>query len=648
MSFDGGFGAVVYVREGLINQVLKAMHFRHGDAFRVSFSQTLTLDGASVIVSGAFYVEAPHVTLRAADQKVRLALSGWARVRLQAEGSDEACLARLTAQLLVPIALDTVTQKWDEQLFLDLSQFDVASATVEIPWISVLPGVHAPALALSAEFRQLLLNAVRPMAQKVLRVNVPLSMVDQMEMKLLISQQVFFFPRIRPAGVKVMDGALAAGFDLITGPTHETAGDMNALEQPWAAWAAGMTAELASTGGNLAFHPEDSQVVVAILPAMLLKFGGPNIELQVKLRALTFFPEDKRVDEVSLGLVPGAATLLLKITDINDDPFPDGKIELRIFLIPFGSFIHLLRTDVVFSTGGLVGLIDDLTGLATDYVRAVAKDRIGGAVREANWIFAMAKFFGDLPGAAGSPGLAKVRVQHAGTVIDPGFVLAGISAEVIPVHNRNDNGVLSGLVDDPDVLPAFGLTAVTKHGMVPFRSRDVRFDVPDHPTLRRDPSIRILWSVLIHRQDGTKGTFSQDRWSDEAGGRTLTIDLWSEEFYLTDRLEVRCVHYRPPHDELTVSEGAIPVSDRFRRDFAFVRWHRDISWTAIEDGKEVHNSKRRSSAVHKTDIRQRCQFCDTGINDSRVVGSDGMQHFMELPPVSQEGFRVKLCEFCFR
>src|SRR4029450_11842857 len=131
MSFDGGFGAAVFVRQGLINDVVKAMHFRHGNDFRVALSRTITLAGHSATISGTLFVEAPGVTLRRVDGKARVSLSAWARVRVQVDGQDEACVARLTAELLVPFVIDD--QGW-KGLFLDLSQFELASAVVTVPW----------------------------------------------------------------------------------------------------------------------------------------------------------------------------------------------------------------------------------------------------------------------------------------------------------------------------------------------------------------------------------------------------------------------------------------------------------------------------------------------------------------------------------
>ena len=124
MSFDGGFGAAVFVREALINDVVRAMHFRHGDEFRAALSHTLQISGHAGTISGALFVEAPHVTLRKADGKARVALAGWARVRVQANGIDEVCLARLTAGSLVPLVLDASDRVWNT-LYLDLSQFSI-------------------------------------------------------------------------------------------------------------------------------------------------------------------------------------------------------------------------------------------------------------------------------------------------------------------------------------------------------------------------------------------------------------------------------------------------------------------------------------------------------------------------------------------
>ncbi|HMI53350.1 MAG TPA: hypothetical protein VK525_17685, partial [Candidatus Saccharimonadales bacterium] len=85
----------------------------------------------------------------------------------------------------------------------------------------------------------------------------------------------------------------------------------------------------------------------------------------------------------------------------------------------------------------------------------------------------------------------------------------------------------------------------------------------------------------------------------------------------------------------------------FRRDFPFVRWHRDIAWFEMADGAQVVKSKLRESAVHKTDIRKRCQFCDVGGKTRAYNSADQTQQLTSIPAPAESGFRVKLCPFCF-
>lgn len=651
MSFDGGFGVTAYARETLVNSVVQAAHYRHGDQFRVALRQAVTLAGVAFELSGTLFVEAPSLTLRAADKKARVSLSGWARVRLQAPGIDEACVVRLTAELLVPIALDGVEDGWDK-LFLDLSQFDVVSAAIGVPWTSARSGGHASALKASAPFLQLLLDAVRPTAKKLLRVSVPIERLAQMQANLAV-QELPFVPRIRLQAVSVLDGAFAACFDVFSGPTRETQGDLAALQQPWDQW--GISTVGAASGGS------SLQAIVAIQPGVLLKWGGMNIKFQIRK---TPIEEGKRVDDVVLGLAPGAATLFVKVTIIRDDPFPDDHVQVLVSFAPMGQFIKILKTDVVLNSAGIAGFVDLATGLATDYVRSVVSDKLVSAGFRINWALSGAKYKGPLPGAEGAPGHALVQVTPAATAIDPAFVLSGLDVRFSRAH-----GTSSGFddpADEPAVLPT--VPALVNSPPEPFkvrrrlgledpalfwpiRARVITFQLPRHPTLRRDPSLRTVWSLVIKRQDDSTFEFLQDRWSDEPGADTLSIDLWSPDFYPSERIDMRCAHYRPPQNPAAALAPAATsrtyITDRFRRDRPFVRWHRDVAWQVEEDGQDVVKSKIRESAVHKTDIRERCQFCDTGGLTRAFNSAEQMQHLLSLPAPAEDNFRAALCAYCF-
>ena len=571
---------------------------------------------------------------------------------VQIDGHDEACLARLTAELLVPFVIDD--QGW-KGLFLDLSQFALVSAVVSVPWTSQPNGGHGPALAASQEFRTLLLDAVRPTAKKFLRVSVPIEKIIQMQASLVV-QSLPFVPQIRLQAVAVLDGSIAAGFDVFTGPTRETQGDISTLQQPWVQWAT-RVAVASGTPRN----EQDVQAIVAIQPAVLLKWGGMNITFQVKKLQL---PDDRRIDEVTLGLASGVATLFIKATAIHDDPFPDDHIHIRLSILPMGTFIAVKATDVVFHSAGIGGLLDLFGGLVTDYVRSVVGDHLASAGLSLNWALSGAKFKGPLPGAEGSPGHALASVSPAPTAIDPTFVLSGVNAAISRQHGTNSG--FDDPADDPDVIPSSANLASSppppfKIGLRfgpedpaafwPIRARRLAFAHGDHPTLRRDPGLRTVWSVAVERQDETTTTFTQDRWSDDADAGTLAIDLWSDDYYHSRRLDVRCAHYRPFENRdaalARVEKTRVYIQDRFRRDFPFVRWHRDITWSETVNGESVPKSKLRESVVHKTDIRERCQFCDVGGKTKAYNSADQTQHMMTIPAPAQAGFRVKLCPFCF-
>ncbi len=51
-------------QQNLVNDLVKAVHFRNGDMFAVSIAQTFILNGVPVSVSGKFFVDTPLVRLR--------------------------------------------------------------------------------------------------------------------------------------------------------------------------------------------------------------------------------------------------------------------------------------------------------------------------------------------------------------------------------------------------------------------------------------------------------------------------------------------------------------------------------------------------------------------------------------------------------
>jgi hypothetical protein len=273
-------------------------------------------------------------------------------------------------------------------------------------------------------------------------------------------------------------------------------------------------------------------------------------------------------------------------------------------------------------------------------------------LRQVNWLLPDVRFGGDLPFAGGSPGRAKIYVRHQSTAIDPDWVLVGVKASIEMVDARNNFQPDEDL-EDPNGLARMSVLAPPQQFARSFvkvhiRDRFLTLKVGEHPTMRRDPSLRMRWSVIVHKPDGTASEIAPvDQWSDQAGSRTLALDLWEPEVYVATRLDIRLDYYRPPFDPATVvfsdSREGIPILDRFRRDLPFVRWVTSVSWSVEVDGEMVTESKLRKSAVHKTDVHERCKFCDTGSE----VG-DTYDYFETLPPVERSDMRTQLCHYCFQ
>ncbi|GFG50122.1 hypothetical protein CQY20_33715 [Mycolicibacterium agri] len=316
MSLDGGFGVVAYVRDTLVNDVLAAAHYRYADSFRAVVGTTINLDGEAISVSRQFYVDAPTISLRRADERARVSLTGWARVQLNQKGGqvNESALVRLDAVVLAPLVLEAEKVSFREMVYLDLSNFDVVSAQLTLVWLSPMPGLKAPALVLSEKFRNLLVDAIRPMAKKYLRVNVPVDKIDQMRLTLTVN--LVFTPRIWPIAIGVLDGAFAVGFDVRDGDKFTTRGDIKLLQLPWERWATSLNAH--RKAGNMQGYARESDgsVLVVMTAPLVLQYGGWTIDLQLKLHST----ENRRFGDTTLALAPGAIVLNTKVTQAQDWP----------------------------------------------------------------------------------------------------------------------------------------------------------------------------------------------------------------------------------------------------------------------------------------------------------------------------------------
>ncbi len=675
MSFDGGFGAVVWVRGALVRDLLAAIHFNQSRAFATSVSRTFVVAGTTVTVSGDVSLDAPNVALRRVDGAARVDLTAWARLTVSGGAQQEQCVVKLTAQVLAPFAFDPPTPFLVRNTFLDLSQFTVVSADVEVPWTSVDPAVQVNQLSLDPAFVDFLVDTLRPLAQSRLRIALPIDAVDRMAMQ--ANAALALVPNARPAAVFVHDDCLAVCVDLFDGSTLISPGDVNALEQPWDGWAARKTEQQTLAQRPFVVSPNDVQVVVAVNAGILQRYATLDARLQLQ-KAIGDSGADVRIDDFRISLGRGEVDFTVTATGQAPDPFPAVSGSGLIAIVPMHDFIFLLRTDADFSSSGLVGLFDDATGLLTGLLRSALAGAAVDAVRRVNFMLPQAGFSGDLPFAGGSPGNAQLGVKLEGLAVDPGFALIGLMARVFRNEFQSDP-----LLDDPTAVPRVEVAvlprpdgqlptyAASKHPLMGkrldsgmhligiggplvahIRDRHLRFSVADHPALRQIAALRLRWILTSGPADApTLERVLADDWLDAAGSRAADVDLWDPELNGVRSITVTAAWYTPPFDpgRLVASNSRdVSVFDRFDRTHPFARWTRSIQLKMpAPDESGVITTQvievDRPSAVHKTAMTERCRFSDAGFEPrfGRIEALDA------LPAPEVPDLRSSLCEFCF-
>lgn len=207
------------------------------------------------------------------------------------------------------------------------------------------------------------------------------------------------------------------------------------------------------------------------------------------------------------------------------------------------------------------------------------------------------------------------------------------------------------LVLRPDLVGIYGEARVTSFWSPPeedltpklFSAVGIhdRFFQPRLSRPRRvalDPTYRIAYRT-VRPSDGAEldaGT----AWASEGQPFGTPIDMWDPANYLEESYTVEVSVERPPGSVLAQATQAVKVRDMFDRRHPFVRWSK--RHFIIGGGMTL-----RQSAVHKTAIRERCKFCDIGIDSDRFGNTYSLQHIDELPPTPEDGLRDKLCDYCF-
>jgi hypothetical protein len=151
----------------------------------------------------------------------------------------------------------------------------------------------------------------------------------------------------------------------------------------------------------------------------------------------------------------------------------------------------------------------------------------------------------------------------------------------------------------------------------------------------RDPTWRVRY-VIRRISDGAE-VDAGDVWAgpDPFGG---PIDLWEDANYLETEFAVELQVERPPGRARARSTESVKVLDLFDRAHPFARWRKTHFFVRGQ-------SSIRLSAIHRTAIRERCAFGDTGTLRKRSTYV--MEALDSVPPPTEDGFSDRLCPYCF-
>jgi hypothetical protein len=175
---------------------------------------------------------------------------------------------------------------------------------------------------------------------------------------------------------------------------------------------------------------------------------------------------------------------------------------------------------------------------------------------------------------------------------------------------------------------------------VPIRDRFLQLQFSSLGGNRRlivDPTFRVRYSI----KRGSSGVevASGVEWSGMEQPFGAKVDLWDDANVMESSFSVELSVERPPGVEVARQSQSIAVIDLFDRTHPFVRWRKQHYFTGSA------TPATRLSAVHRTAIRERCRFCDTGTQRARDTYL--LEALDAIPTPDEAGFSTRLCKYCF-
>jgi hypothetical protein len=417
-------------------------------------------------------------------------------------------------------------------------------------------------------------------------------------------------PFVKLGGCRVLNGWIAVGIDTI-GADNGTHGNVDAI---------GLPPEVAPLGSApiAQADPGDGSLRLIFDVKVLLAILQLNAKLAVIVASATR-PNVHPSPDVQVRIETDAIVIHASGTIDAPDPLPGtipftADISVRPFvgasdLWVYASMKPNIHADTPFWVDILAGIYDFFGGDAFEKLRKANRGEMPAIFR--------AKLRQSVPGLPQVDGFIEGRQ----IVVRPDLVgFWGVGG----LHTW-----WSGPTEDLTPKVTGSLYVRERFLQLAFR----------HPVYEHDPTLRVLYT-LRRPSDGIVLS-SGMAWSGSSQPFGDKIDVWDKANANDKFFEVDLVAERPPGTVIATNTHRIAVIDMFDRSHPFARFRKPHYLTG---SRGVPFSVIRS-AVHRTDMHQRCRFCDAGIR-SRWQNYE-VEAIDSVPAPEREGFSSRPCPYCF-
>lgn len=571
--------------------------------------------GISLVADGGFGLDKPSFQPLTNTSSARVELSAGFSL-LASAGGEGVAEVYLQVKTSVDVPVRLSQESITDRATVDLSGLTIGVAEVRVFPIDGIVGSATRDALTSPEMRARLTDEIRTRAAKYLVFQLPTDRLWLAELTAMTAAAQAGVPISMPFAklgqLRVLDEWIALGID-ITGAV-DTHGDPAGIGPPPPRPPGARDSDgVLVVDGPLAQRLLQINARLAITVATasrpsLHPVGEPSVRLADGFIEVTSVGKVDAPDPFP-GNFPYQAVLQIKPWRAYNPTRLGATVEPHVTAdIPWG--LELLGNIIDFFGGDVFGKLKRANQpMGSPLIQASASVDIPGmepmraSISADAFVFApdhlgiwISASAGTWPETPPAPAAVTGRLSYSRNTIRARFFSIGFAGDY-------DVNVVSPIEVDPTYLMRYRLTRGSDDGFV---------------------------------QEGTV-------WSGPGAGRSPAIDLWDEELYLETSLNAELTIERPPGNVLFHKAEPIPILDLFDRSHPFARhwhWHHyfDVSKQPIEE-----QVVRRSSAIHKTDIRERCQFCDAGSGRGNYV----VEALDTLPAPERPEFRTDLCPYCF-